>query len=773
MKRAWPIGATVVVLIAAWLATSPAIRSTVQAAPARASARVKTVTLVLAPYLTWGDISPTATPALMRLAEQGAVANINARSHARQQGQPAAPIECALAISAGAWAVPQWSAPAAFDATEPFPGGGTGADAYRRVFGRDLGSAPIAYLGQPMTQRANDVASLDVELGTLGQAVRDAGGLTAAIGNSDTGDAGADLLRQRPAAVAAADKSGAVLLGDVSESLLTTAAAAPYGRHTDLAAFGAALGQVRLQESAHQGPFLAVLDAGDANRAHEFEWQVAEPVAESQHADAVRELDSVVGMVDAQRGPGDVVIVASQALAVDQNGTLQGLGPFIVAGPGFSGFATSSSTHRSGIVTNLDVPATVLAALGIRRPVAVLGNPVTVTPSEAPALGRISLLVRDNSTAIAVDSLKSAVHNSLIWSVVAVLALTAFVVWRARVWRPRSRARATRALEGAVLLVLSLPVANTLMFAFARWPSGGTEALAAFYASAALAWVCALLVARQFSARVAAIALAVTAALGFVGDQLAGAPLSFTSFLGYSPLVGARFYGMGNEIASLLFGAALVALGLAIDNWPRAGLATWLRRFGVPLAGVLVVVVAAAPMLGANVGVAVWGTAGFGLAWALANGRGVSWRLALGIALTVVLVVAAFSAIDLLRAGDQTHLGRALASAQEGGVSTLMTIVSRKAEANASVLANTDLTWILVATLGLFAFARWRRGSDWQDLLAENPGFMAMSLAAAVGGAVAFFSEDSGIAIPSLIAVYVGLALAIGLIEHVKGGEPA
>jgi len=768
MKRAWRIGAIVAALIAACIATPPSLAgSRAFAATQAPAARAKTVTLILAPYLTWGDISATATPAIMRLAENGALANVNARSHAKAQGQPAAPLECALAISAGAWVDPDWVAPSAYVATEAFPGGGTAAEAYQRIFGGELGTARITYLGQPMTQRANTAASIDARLGALGQAVRDAGGLTAAIGNSDSGSTPQDTILQRPAAVAAADESGAVLYGDVSPAILTTAVAAPYGRHTDLLAFRDTLDRVRQLESAHRGPSLVVLDAGDMSRAHDFAWQVTPEVALAQHAEAVATLDAAVGLVDRTRGGDDVVIIVSQALAADASGALEGLGPFVAAGPGFSGFATSSSTHRSGIVTNLDVPATALDALGIERPVEMQGNPVAVTQTTASAPERIALLDRDNATAIAIDSLKSAVHNTLIWSCVAIMLLVGILVWRAERWSVRLRDRAVVALQGAVLLVLAVPVANTLMFAFVRWPATPGVAIAAFAGAALLVWLAALGVAWRRSVRVAVIALSLLAAAGFVADQLAGAPLSFTSFLGYSPLVGARFYGMGNEVASLLFGGLVVALGLAFDEWPGTRLTTWLRRFGVPLAGLLVVGCAAAPVLGANVGVAVWGTIGFGLAWALANGRRVSWRLALTVAIAAVLVVAAFSVADLLGRGEQTHLGRAIAGAQEGGVSTLLTIIARKADANARVLANTDLTWILAAALGLFALARWRRGGDWSALVTTNPGLLAMSLAAAIGGAVAFFSEDSGIAIPSLIAIYVGLAFATRLLARV------
>ena len=207
MKRVWPIVATIAALTAACLVTA----TTHAVAANSADPPVRQVTLILAPYLTWGDITPTSTPAIWRLAEKGALAGVNARSRVREPGQGATPIEGALAISAGAWALPEWSAQPAYTATEPVAGG-TAADAYERIFGASMDPARIAYLGLPMTARANEKGSVDIVLGTLGQAVRDAGGLTAAIGNSDIGFSESDAILQRPAAIAAMDASGLVAL---------------------------------------------------------------------------------------------------------------------------------------------------------------------------------------------------------------------------------------------------------------------------------------------------------------------------------------------------------------------------------------------------------------------------------------------------------------------------------------------------------------------------------------------------------------------------------
>jgi len=93
MKRAWPIIATIAALTAACLASAPAKAQS--ASPTQPP--IHQVTLVLAPYLTWGDISPTSTPTLWRLAQTGALASVNARSRVRQPGQGATPLEGALA----------------------------------------------------------------------------------------------------------------------------------------------------------------------------------------------------------------------------------------------------------------------------------------------------------------------------------------------------------------------------------------------------------------------------------------------------------------------------------------------------------------------------------------------------------------------------------------------------------------------------------------------------------------------------------------------------
>ena len=755
MKRAWPIVALIATLSVAGFADAPFACAAVTTTP-----RAEHVTIVLAPYLTWPDVTATSTPNLWRLAQNGAIGAVNARSRVRESGEPASPVEGALGLSAGAWAQPDFSAMAAYNASETVAASETAGSVYRRLFGRGMDVAQIGFLGLPATQQLEDSKSVGAVLGSLGQAVYDANGLTAAVGNSDSGMANGQPRRLRPAAVAAADLNGLVRFGDISADLLKASETAPYGVKTDLVRFEQVYARADFFARGHKGPSLIVLDAGDPTRARRFAGSATPEVARAQWLSALETLDAVVGMAEKRQGTDGMVVVVSQALYNSPDGLPGGLGPVIISGRGWSGYLASASTHRTGVVTNDDVTATTLGSLGIKRPVAVLGDAMVPVAGPQAAEERASHLARLSAAAMAIDASRAGVLNTFIGLVVFLLAAAAFVLSQARAWSGLALRRCAHGLQALLLLALSVPLAGWLMFLLTPLPQSPQVAVVSLIGTAAVVWLVSVLVWRRFLFRVPVAALGLSLAAVMVIDQVFGAPLSFAGFFSYSPLMAARFYGMGNEAAGLLFGASIVGAALLFDQWPESRFSQLGRRWGIPVLGIVVVGAAAAPFLGANVGAAVWALAGFACAWMLMNGRRLSLKSVLVIVGLVIVVIAAFSAIDLLGGGAQTHLGRALSSAEQGGASQLWSIVARKAETNVRVLSSTNWSWILVAALAFLGFVRFRPASEFSALAAENPNFVAAIIATLVAGAIALLTEDSGIVIPSLIMLYTGLGCA-------------
>ncbi len=732
----------------------------------------KRVVIVLAPYLTWSDVTATTMPNMWALAEEGAIGDINARSRTREPGERPSPLEGALTISAGSWAVPSFDAPAAYNVEESYEVGNA-AEAFRRTTGEVVGQNAIVFLGKPMTDRLNEARAEEVVIGTLGEEVEAAGGITAAIGNSDVGYVTGEQRRVRPAALAAMNDSGLVALGDVSTRLVMENPSAPFGIETDPDRFGEALTGVAEKTAEHDGPSLIVLDPGDSYRATKFETQVAPKVAESQRLHALGTLDDIIGQ-SRERFPDAVVMIVSQSIGDPGSGRPEGLGPIVVSGDGWDGFLVSDSTQRDGLVTNLDVTATALSILGIERPVQVLGNQMRTSPPVGTIDDRVTKLMRMDATAVAADEAKRGVVNTFVGLTVAILLVSALVLVRSRYWATAAVVWWTRSLRVALLLVLSVPVSSWLMYVWRPWPATSSEAVVALVITTLVVFAAAVGLMLRFPTRIPVAALCLLTAGVLMVDQWLGAPLSFTNFFGYSPLLAARFYGLGNEAAAILFGSSIIGIALLFDEWPDSVATTWGRRIGIPILGILVVGTAAAPFWGANVGVAIWGTVGFGLAWVLMNGHHVSWKTVLWLFLASAIIIAGFAAIDLYGGGEQTHLARAIGSAEQGGIEELWTIVARKAATNARVLTRTNWAYILIATLAFLAFMRWRPQGDFAETLGRNPDFADAITVSLAAGVVAYFTEDSGIVIPALEFFYMGTALAwlmLGsLLDSAKAG---
>jgi hypothetical protein len=717
------------------------------------------VVLLLAPYTHWEDIDPDVTPFLYSQAEAGAVGDINVRNRGRVSGPPSA-TQGALTFGAGSWAGEDPLAPSAYDVGDRYEGGDA-AEAFKRMTGAPVGDNEIVFLGMPRTVRLNKGAgTLVVSLGAVGQTILDAGGSTAAIGNSDSGYQVRDLWRSRPAALVAMDSVGRVPLGAVSTDLLENDPTAPYGFATDLEVLEEELERVSEALDDVDGPGLIVIDPGDSERAFEFAPNVSEAVAEVHHENAVRTLDAIARAAHEMLPEDGVLVVAPQVMG-SEAGIASGLGPVIVSGPGWEGYLSSSSTQRQGLVTNLDVAATILDSLGLDVPVEVLGNPFVSQATSDSVDQRIARLQDMDDTAVAIDSAKPPIINTFIAFTTLTLVFATVVALRADRWRPTTVRRTVRVFHALLLSILTVPLASTLMFLFDPTPVTAGSAALWLGVTVGLLFLAALAVYGYTSSiRLPIGLLASLTTIVLVVDQWLGAPLSFTAFLGYSPLQGARYYGLGNEGAALLLGASLVGASMLLDEYRESRWAAWGRTWGLPILGLVVVVTSAAPFLGANVGVVAWGVAAYAVAWALMNGYKLSWKLVAVGLLVVIALVAAFSVADLLGGDEsQTHLGRAWQSAGQGGLGELWLIVVRKVETNLRVLTHTNWAYVLIVVLAVLTFMRWRPQGDFADTLEENPYFSDAMAACLIGGFVAYFTEDSGIVIPAMIVLYVGVGV--------------
>lgn len=402
-----------------------------------------------------------------------------------------------------------------------------------------------------------------------------------------------------------------------------------------------------------------------------------------------------------------------------------------IAGPGFRGMLESESTRTPGYVLTTDLAPTILGHFGLRAPRAMTGLPIgsggRVDYAALHELeGRYQQVGKRRGAALLLPL--------LIW---ALAAAGAAALSRGRLGRP--------AIELLALSAILLPAALLLTAAF-------SPSLTAEQVTATLLPVGAgALLLRLFPGyRALAIAGLLTVGVYSV-DLVAGLSLTPKAVVGPNPGLGARFYGIGNELESTLMILTSVGTGAALATWGR-GLDPKRSAAVFLMAGLAGTIVFATGRFGADVGAAIIFPVAAVVAAALISGRPrLAWLGALVALVALVLLAIADSLL-----GGESHYVRALFDGSSGD-SAGQVLLHRLNETAASFtrLSRLPVTLLAFALIGL-AWLRRRRIESW---LEPVPALKAAVVAAAVAAAVGAVSNDSGALFVQVGVLFLGLVI--------------
>jgi hypothetical protein len=425
------------------------------------------------------------------------------------------------------------------------------------------------------------------------------------------------------------------------------------------------------------------------------------------------------------------------------------------------------------------VAPTALQALGITAPASMNGQ-AWETSGQRPGLADAVQQLIEANTAATVHYRHTGAF--FWWLVIAGAVLVLLGIATVGSW-PRLRApwagnaRAGQAVRTAAILLAALPV-STYLVDLAPWQRSGLPGLTLV----ALLAVTDLIVAavaglgpwRRHPLGPAIVLLLITWAT-LLGDVLTGSHLELNGLLGYDAIVAGRFVGYGN----LTFGlhaicALLITAALATLVGRRAPGRERLVTGGVALLiGLVTVGIVGTPSLGRDFGGVLALLPGFLLlAMLLAHVRVTVVRM-VAVLGAAVLAVGTVAFLDWLRPpGQRSHLGRFVEQILTGEA---WTVVSRKGQANLSILLGSPLSWmLLVAALAAFWLLRaggplrsrggiGPGGLDTRDTAVLRAGLIAVLVSEVLGSLV----NDSGVAIAA-----TGAALLVPLLVWLAAAPP-
>ncbi|GII80806.1 hypothetical protein Sru01_57880 [Sphaerisporangium rufum] len=500
--------------------------------------------------------------------------------------------------------------------------------------------------------------------------------------------------------------------------------------------------------------------------------EVPERLPPAARAAAARAADAAVGAVLAKLPPDTAVLVAGLA----DHGSEPHLRAAMWRASGTAGqLLGGMSTRRDDMVILPDITATVLQAAGVAVPPTVVGSPWRATATAAPA-ERVTALRHADVAGQAIRGVGGPFFTAL--AVLQVLFYAAaFLLLRRR--------RGLPAIRVAALALASIPV-STYLVNLTPWHRAAVPevALAAEIVALAAALTALALGVPALWARLRgrpaagvlgppALVAAVTAGV-LLADLLTGTSLQMNSVMGYTGVVGARYYGLGNIPFALLATAVLLVTTTLADGLVRAGR----RRAAVALVaglGGFAMLLDGWPGVGSDFGGVIAFVPGIAVTALLVAGRRVSVVKLGAFCVAGGVLVMAIAYLDHLRpAGSQTHLGRFAGQVADG---TFLPVIWRKLGAMLSTLLSPNLMPVVIAAFAFLVFAVLRPGAASAGVLPvafeRAPMLRAGLIGALVSGVTGMLVNDSGAAVLSMaLALAVPLVLSAGVRAVATGAGP-
>ncbi len=280
------------------------------------------------------------------------------------------------------------------------------------------------------------------------------------------------------------------------------------------------------------------------------------------------------------RRPGELLLVVQRTRGEGGNELLWAAAAGLAGGGGRE--LTSATTNQRGLLAAVDIAPTILRRLG------VVQMPADVRGKELETDGRL-----DSSALRALRTRLRVLGGRRLPALGFLLAAWVLLLLGAS-FAARGGARDVRrwALRVGGLAVLWAPVA--VLIGAAIEPSAAVE-----YATITLACLgLAALTDACVAWPRAPLLPALVGVLALVVDALAATQLLMRSLLGPNPILGARFYGFGNELKSGLAVAVLAAVAASLYPAVRSRRAA----LAMALAGVVLAALEGAARVGAGVG---------------------------------------------------------------------------------------------------------------------------------------------------------------------------
>ncbi|MBI4744754.1 MAG: hypothetical protein HY776_08085 [Actinobacteria bacterium] len=621
--------------------------------------------------------------------------------------------------------------------------GNTGKNYYLWQTGKQTNNNSVVYLGLAQTLRENRAANIDVVPGLLGETLKENKLKIAVLGNADKDDE-----HHREAALIAMDKNGRVEEGSVGREFLKKDPRRLFGTKTDYERF-----LKEAQKLIKRNDF-TVIDLGDVSRIDFAEEIIMDSVIKKEKKKAIKEAMILIKKIvfDQKSSVGLIMMVTPNPSLMEYKNK-ERLTPLILIEKSRNkGTLTSSTTRTKGIVSNTDIAPTILNYFGIKPSPMMIGRPVKAEPQKQST---IEYLTEINKRKISVGQARQPVLISYIVAIITMLIIVAMVL----LFYPTRSSLYFKLINFLLGFLLAVPL--TLLVLPLIPPLSVYLNFVFLIMFSAVVGAISMKVEKEKLESPMIICILTTIFLAI--DVLGGSLLMRNSIMGFDPMEGARFYGIGNEYMGVLIGSSIIGLMLLKDAYFSKN-----RNYNYFLLFIFVFLVLCigSPQIGANVGGAIAASAAYLVVILKSFDKKIDLKKIIIIGGIIFLVISLIVGIDLTRGTETSHAGRAFLLIKKEGFREALNIVDRKISMNLRLIQYTIWSKVLIVSLLIIAFLSGKPLGVFQKIKEKRLAFSNGLIGVIAGSFIALIFNDSGVVAAATTIIFAAITLVYGIIKE-------
>ena len=442
-------------------------------------------------------------------------------------------------------------------------------------------------------------------------------------------------------------------------------------------------------------------------------------------------------------GDNDVVYIASSFPSKLAYKNKERLSPIIKFKGNEKGLLSSSTTRRDGIVANIDVGVDILNEFGLENK-SMVGRAYSLIQKD----DNVDFLSYELEKMATISNIRSTVVNTFVGvvSVSWVIGMVA-ILFRNRI---PNKDKVFNVIKEFIKLGIIMPLVFLLAPIF-NFKTPVSMTIGIIITTLAL-YLLGRVLFKDDLKQMGFFALITI--LVIVIDCIFGTYLMKNNIMSYDAIIGARYYGVGNEYEGVSIASPIFAFAILLNYNKK------LPKWSIIIASIVILITSAYPTMGANVGGAISQTAAYLLFIMLIFDVKLDLKKVILIGISVVAVVGAFAFFDIV-SGSESHLGLFVQQIFLNGPSAIIQTFARKIGMNVK-LAQTSV-WVNILLAGIFIIGIFiiKPPRQFRMIAKRYPMIFKGFIASMVGCIVTLLVNDSGIVAASTASIYILIPLII------------